>query len=540
MASPFGTVGERFANVFANMATGQKITLVVVLVVGLAGIIGIVNWAASPDWVPLFSNLPPEDAAKIVDWLTENNINYRLEQNGSRVLVPRTFQYDARIQLAEEGLPSQRSTGYEIFDKTNLGMSEFVQKVNFRRAMEGELARTIESVDQVSEARVHIVIPEQALFREQQQPTTASVALKLSSPLSDGQIAGISHLLASSVEGLGTQEITIIDLQGNVLTNLTDRDPMMAMSTTQLQLKNNVEEKLTKNVDTMLDRLLGQDKSIVRVAVDLDFTSSDVTSEVYDPDQTAVRSEEIIESNQSTENTDQVNPVDPTQAPLGQSETQTQSNTITNYEVSRTVTNTSTRGGGIKRISASVVVDGVYEQVPDGEGGTTTQYRDRTQEEMQVIQNAVQGALGFDENRGDQVSVLNMAFQAPADIMPEPSFFDWLRDNGMNILRNVLLAGAIIGLLVYVRSLVQRTGQAARETWERRLAALPTGRAAGALPGAVGSDEERLALPDIDSELPPEVVEANQLQEQITDFVNEKPEIAARLLKTWLVDTGGN
>lgn len=535
MANMFGSIGERFVAVIADMSNSQKITLLVVSIVGLVAIIVVVNWASAPDYVPLFSNLPPEDAAKIVDWLNESNIPYKLEQNGSRVLVPRVNQYDSRIQLAEEGLPTQRSTGYEIFDKTNLGMSEFVQKLNYRRALEGELSRTIESVEQVSQARVHIVIPEPALFREQQKPPTASVAMKLLSPLNDSQIAGITHLVSSAVEGLDTQDITIIDSRGNVLSNMTDRDPMMAMTTTQMQLKQNVETAMTDKVASMLDRLLGSDKSIVRVSVDLDFTRSDVTSEIYDPDQTAVRSEELVESSRQQQEQGQANPVDPTQPTQGPSDVTSESNTITNYEVSRTVTNTSSSAGGVKRLSASVIVDGVYEPMADG--GGQLQYRDRTPTEMDAIRNAVQGALGYDDNRGDLVEVLNIAFQAPADAMPQANAWEWIERNGPPILRNILLGGALIGLLFYLRTLLSRTGQAARESWERRLAALPTGRAAGQLPGAISRAEERLALPDIDSELPPEVVEANQLQQQIVDFATEKPEVAARLLKTWLVET---
>ena len=534
MANMFGTIGERFLNVFANMSNSQKLTMVIVILVGLGGIFGVVHWASSPDYVPLFSNLPPEDAGKIVDWLQENNIQYQLEQNGSRILVPKKNQYDARIQLAEEGMPSQRSTGYEIFDKTNLGMSEFVQKLNFRRALEGELSRTIETIDQISEARVHIVIPEPALFREKEKPPTASVALKLSSKLSESQVNGISHLIASSVEGLEPSNITIIDTHGNVLSNTTDDDPLMAMTTTQIQLKQSLEQNLTDKVASMLDRLLGTDKSIVRVAVDMDFTKSDVTSEIYDPDQTAVRSEEIVENTHQQQEQGQTNPADQTQAATGPSNATNESNTITNYEVSKTVTNTSNQGGSLKRISASVVVDGVYEPVAGG-GANETQYRDRTPQELDAIRNVVSGALGFDDTRGDQLSVVSMAFQEPADIITKPNAWEWLRNNGPTLFRNILLGGAIIGLLFYLRNLLQRTGQAARESWERRLAALPTGR--GALPGAIGGMEERLALPDIDSELPPEVVEANQLQEQIIDFASEKPEVAARLLKSWLVET---
>ncbi len=534
MAGLLTEVGEQFSTVFKRFTFGQKLTIILVLLIAAGGIFGIVNWASRPDFVPLFSNLPPEDAGKIVDWLSENKIPYKLEQGGGRILVPREVVYNSRIRLAEEGLPSQRAKGYEIFDETNLGMSEFVQKINFRRALEGELARTIMDLDEVDEARVHIVIPEPALFREKENPATASVVLKLRGSLNSQQVAGVSHLISSAVEGLDTENVTIIDTRGNILSDYRDREPLMALSATQIQLKESVEKSLTEKVETMLSRLLGPTKSIVRVSVDLDFTHSEVTSEQYDPELTAIRSEESIERQDNTVDQNQVNPVDPTQPPLGSTKTTTETNNITNYEVSKTITRTTSQTGGIKRISAAVMVDGVYETVTSPEGETTQEYRPRSPEEMNKITEAVRSAIGYDDRRGDQLSVINIAFQTPPPEMPPSGLMPFIGRNWQQILQNLLLAAAIIGGLFYLRILLQRSSEAARVMMERRMAALP-GRPVGALPGAVGEGGEPLALPDIDSELPPEVVEAQQLQQQIIEFVSEKPETAARLLKSWLV-----
>ncbi|MCB2198261.1 flagellar M-ring protein FliF [bacterium] len=538
MAGMFGSFGDRLGTVFANLSIGQKIVLIAVVAGGLLGLYGIVYWAGTPDYVPLFSNLPAEDAGKVVDWLDENGIEYRLEQGGSRVLVSRDSQYEARIQLAQEGLPSKRSTGFEIFDQTNLGMSEFVQKLNFRRALEGELSRTIESLDEIDQARVHIVLPEQALFREKEKEPTASVAMKLRSGLSQPQVQGITHLLASAVEGLEPNRVTIIDARGNILSNMSDRDPLMALSTTQLQLKQTVEQNLTEKVQSMLNQLLGHDKSIVRVSTDLDFTRSETMSELFDPELTAVRSEELNETTRTSEKQEAAGGADSGQSQAGTTDQANESNSVTNYEVSKTISTTTSQSGGIKRITASVIIDGAYEQVEDADGNATMEYRDRTPREMQMITEAVRGALGVNEDRGDEVSVINIAFQAPpSNLIPEDTIWTWLQRFGPDILRNLLLAAAVLGGLFYVRNLLSKSSQAAREVWERRIAALPGGKQSlAALPGAIGEGGEMLALPDIDSELPSEVIEANQLQQQIVDFAGERPEVAARLLKTWLVD----
>jgi flagellar M-ring protein FliF len=527
----------RIASVFQNLTLTQKVTVVGTTFFTLLVIVLMVRWASAPDMVPLFSNLPAEDAGKITQWLEENSIEYELEQGGSRILVPRVDQYESRIQLAQEGFPSKRSTGYEIFDETNLGMSEFVQKLNFRRALEGELSRTVTSLQEVEEARVHIVMPEAALFREKEEDPTASVTLKLRGGIEREQITGITYLIASSVEGLESDDVTIIDSRGNILSDMQSRDPMLSMSNSQLQLKQQVESNLAQKVETMLSQLLGADKSIVRVAVELDFTQSSTTSELYDPEQVAIRSEEINEVSNNTNDPQPINQVDPTQPPPATTEDMLETNNITNYEISKTLTQETRQTGGIQRISASVLIDGVYRNIENEEGVTERTYVERNVDEMQKIELAVRGALGVSENRGDEITVLNIPFEQPELYQAPTGIVVWLTDNWAMLLRNLLIGGAIIGILLYIRNLLSASSNAAKSLWERKMAALPAGPSPmAALPGAIGDGSDALALPDLDSDLSEEVVEANQLQQRLVEFVEEKPEVTARLLKTWLIE----
>ncbi|MBD3165590.1 flagellar M-ring protein FliF, partial [bacterium] len=431
-----------------------------------------------------------------------------------------------------EGIPAATHHGYEIFDDTNLGMSEFVQKLNFRRALEGELSRTITELDEVESARVHIVIPEPALFREKENPPTASVAVKLRSTLGAQQVAGIEHLIASAVEGLDRENVTIVDSQGNVLSRLQDRDPLMALTATQIELKQAVEHNLGVKVKSMLEELLGPNKAIVRVAADLDFSRSEVTKEEFDPEATAVRSEESLETVKQTTDNVQPNP-EQGQPPLEESDNITETNNITNFEVSKTTSHIVTQAGGLKRISASVMIDGTYQTVTDQDGNESTQYVGRTQEEVDQITQAVRTALGFDQQRGDEVTVINVPFHVPEVEEGPGGFVYWIQTYWYELLKNIVLGAAVIGVLIYLRNLLQKSSDAAKAMMERRLAAMPGTR--GALPGASGEGGQPLALPDIDSELPDEVLEQQQLQQRITDFVLEQPETAARLLKTWLV-----
>ncbi|MBZ0264424.1 flagellar M-ring protein FliF [bacterium] len=534
MATITEQVGSYFRSVYSQLTVAQRILVIGISLAALIGVVVLVRWASTPDMVPLFSNLPAEEAGKVADWLGQNNIEYQLEQNGSRILLKREEVYDARIKLAQEGLPSPSSTGYEIFDATNLGMSEFVQKLNFRRALEGELSRTIEIMNEVDRARVHIVIPERALFREKEKPPTASVVLELKRGITESQVSGVAHLISSAVEGLEVEHVSILDNKGNLLSNLQDSDPLMSVSSTQLQLKENVEQKLTKKIESMLANLLGSGKAIVSVSADLDFSRSEVTEELYNPDGSVVRSEEVIESTSQSSDQDVDPNADPNvQPPVASSTSQNETNTITNYEVSKTLSHRVTQTGGIERLSASVMIDGTYEKVENADGETTVQYVPRSADELQKITQAVRNALGYSEVRGDEVSIVNIPFQS--DQLEEQKA-DWLRflqDDWYSLVQKLLFGLAIIGLLMYIRRLLSKSAEATRITYRRELSQLPKPQpSAGALP----EPEESLALPDPEAEVSETAVKASRLQKQILDYVEEKPEVAAKLLRTWLTD----
>ncbi len=534
--NPFLQILEHIKSIWSRLTMTQRLVIIGVVTGAVVIMASVVHFAGRPEYVTLFSGLPEEESGKVVEYLEEQGVNYILENGGHTIKVQRQDMYKSRIQLAQEGIPSDGITGYEIFDQTNLGMSEFVQKLNFRRALEGELGRTIESLSEVDKARVHIVIPEAALFREEQEPTTASVALRLRTHIDQSQVNGIAHLVASSVQGLDVENITIIDGKGNVLSNLQSRDEVMAMTASQLQLKHTVEENLGKKVETMLDGLLGKDKAIVRVAVDLDMSRQEINSESFDPDRVAIRSEESVEVQSNTTEQRTFNPADPNLAPLGANSNSTENSVITNYEVSRTQSHTVKNGGGIHRISASVLVDGTYAVVTDADGNSVEEYRPRTTEEMQRISQAVRTALGMDETRGDELSVENIQFQMDEREFEEGGILEWLKENWYDLVRNLVLAIAVLGALFYVTNLLKRSSKAAAAMYERQLAAIPETSGRLALPEVEGVRAQRLALPDIEDDLPPEVVEANQLQQQLVDFVNEKPDVAARLIKTWLIN----
>ncbi|MBI4531858.1 MAG: flagellar M-ring protein FliF, partial [Candidatus Latescibacteria bacterium] len=243
-------------------------------------------------YVPLYTDLDPVDAAKVVETLESTNIPYQLARGGTAVLVPADRAERLRLSFAAQGLPKTGIIGYEIFDKVNLGMTDFIQKVNFRRALEGELTKTIESLEEVSSARVHIVKPEPSLFIEKEKLTTASIMLKLRSSISRltrEQIHGITYLVATSVEGLTPENITIVDDSGKMLSDKKPEDTAIGLSQQQLELQKGVESYLEKKAQTMLDEMIGQGKSIVKISAALNFKKVDSTLEQFDPERTTLR-----------------------------------------------------------------------------------------------------------------------------------------------------------------------------------------------------------------------------------------------------------
>lgn len=376
----------------------------------LAGLVVLSVQTQKPDFEVLFSNLSAEDVGGIVVKLKEQRINYKIAVGGTAILVPSKDVFDLRIQLASEGLPKGGGVGFEIFDKTTLGMTDFIQKLNLMRAVTGELTRTINSLDTVESARVHIAAPEKSVFLEEERKTTASVVLKLRGSISSGQIQGIAHLVASSIEGLAPEDVTIVDIKGNILAGGKGQNMVAQMSLNQLEFKQNLETMLENRIESMLGRVLGPEKISAKVSAEVDFKQTEQTEEIFDPDSQVARSEQRSEESDigatppggvvgATANQPggQVTQLVPPAPPKSQ-----KINETINYEINKIIRRTISPVGEIKLLSIAVMVDGTYDN--------DNKYIPRPVEEMQQYKKIVERAVGYNEDRGDKIEVLNIAF----------------------------------------------------------------------------------------------------------------------------------
>ncbi|MDW8272335.1 MAG: flagellar basal-body MS-ring/collar protein FliF [Bacteroidota bacterium] len=409
------TIAEQAKQFWQRLRPLQRFAIIGAVVAAIGIVVAVMLSSTTPPMHVLFSELDPKDAAAIVEKLKEQNIPYELADGGTTIRVPQSQVYELRLALAREGLPAGSTVGYEIFDRTNLGMSDFVQKLNHKRALEGELQKTIASFDEVQKVRVMIVLPEKALFEKDQKKPTASVLLHLKSgrSLSKLNIEGIQHLVASSVEGLSPADVTVVDQHGQILSQAPqDNSTLAGMTATQYEQQQKVESYLTSRVQSLLDGVLGPGNSVVRVSAELDFTQREQTRENYDPDGQVVRSEErITEARRSQDSLDY---------PAVNSESNA-TKVRTNYEISRTVERIVGGVGTIKRISASVLVNGTT-KIVEQDGKKVVQYTPRSQEELQKLTQIVRNAIGYDPERNDQVTVVNLPFDTAIEEPEEPPF----------------------------------------------------------------------------------------------------------------------
>ena len=292
-------ITDQILSIWRKLEINQKITLAVMTSVFLVSLLLLINWTRRTDYLLLYSNLTVEDAAVVVDKLKEKNIPYRLKGGGTTILIPESQIHEIRLQLAMEGIPRGGQVGFEIFDNTNLiGMTRFMEKINYQRALQGELARSIQSLSEITQARVHLAIPESSPFMGEEKVPTASVVLRLrpGAKLLRNQTSGIAYLVASAVEDLNPQNIAIIDEAGNMLYGAQEEGPLY-LAANQLELRKSIEQYLTSKVNSILVSVLGPNRAVVRVDAKISFDQIRKTMEYYDPKgrvvQSETRSEEI-------------------------------------------------------------------------------------------------------------------------------------------------------------------------------------------------------------------------------------------------------
>ncbi len=397
---------------FSTLPGGRKASILAAIVAAAVGIVILVYVANSTDYRVLFSNLSAEDAGNIVSKLKEKKIAYELSGSGNTILVPQEKVSELRLELAASGLPQGGGVGFEIFDSKSLGVTEFVQQLNYQRALQGELSRTINGLDEIQHSRVHIVIPKKSLFSEDQKKPTASVILKLKAGrnLRTAQIDGIVHLVASSVEGLSPADVMVVDSSGKVLSKLQDDSKLGRLSNSQIEYQRNIEKDLTNRVQTMLEKVVGEGKAVVRISADLDFRIMEKMEEKFDPESTVIRSQQRQSERSGMSGQaagGNVGGVAPGGVPVSKPEPkQEKIDEITNYEITKTVNKTVMPVGEIKKLSIAVLVDGNYVKNDKG----TEEYQARSKKEMTDLEDLVKKSAGFDAKREDQVVVTNIPF----------------------------------------------------------------------------------------------------------------------------------
>jgi len=409
-----------------SMSAAKIASLFVIVAGTIIGFLFIMTWSGQQDYQYLYSNLSPDDAGEVLSRLKEQKIPYQLTANGSSIMIPREKVYETRLEMASQGLPRGGEIGFEVFDDTKIGMTEFVQNVNYQRALQGELSRTITKFAEVESARVHIVMQQQQLFIDDEEPATASVIIKLRKGrrLGKAQVQGIVHLVSSSVSRLNPDNVTVVDSSGKLLAGRQDQDGASLLSSDQLEYQDKVERGLEVRIKSMLESALGHGKAAVRVACSFDFMQHEQTEEKYLPENSVVRSEQIsYEVKNRPENESLGVPglasfrsgAAEGTLPDPQNVSNQNQDKRTNYEIGKVVSRKVMPVGSVLRTSVAVIVDGSYDTTPPSKGSKskgTMKYVPRTETEMAKLESIVKHAISFDEAKGDVVEVVNLPFES--------------------------------------------------------------------------------------------------------------------------------
>jgi flagellar M-ring protein FliF len=449
---------ERVIETVKEFTLIKKVILGVLILVMVAGFTTMFLWANKTTFKVAYKSLSKADAAEIVFKLKESNTSYRLEGGGTTILVPEKEVYDVRLAMAKDGIPKGGGVGYEIFDKTEFGTTEFVQKINRKRAIQGELARTITAFDVVKSARVMIVLPKDSVFVEEAKRPSASILLELTGELAEENVAAIAHLVASSVQDLTPKLVTIVDTVGRILFEGKSEEEKAKieaknLADAQYKYKLRYEKNMSERIQTMLERIVGKDKAIVRVTAEMDFSKENVSEEIYDPYERGTeftrsrksRSENVKNDVGEVNTPSSVNPIippgQPTTKATGGEVVNKNADTL-NFEISKRIREQVKPMVIIKRVSVAAVVDGRYEYNAEGKGESKRVYMQRPVNEMRQFEDIVVKAMGFNENREDQVTVECFPFTSIAAMeKPGAELTGWRKiqkENGRAI-ANMLL-----------------------------------------------------------------------------------------------------
>jgi len=536
-------IGTQISEFFTGLTGGKKAAVIGTLVAMVFGIIVLFGWANQQNYVPLMTNLNPEDSASIIRTLRDKGIPFQVEQGGKAVSVPPERMLDLRLEMASMGYPQSSVVGYELFDKQALGVTSFVQKVNQKRALEGELMRTVNSIRGVSKSRVHLALPMKSAFVEDQKKSSASVIVDLEPGivLTEKQVFGIVNLVSKAVEGMDGDDVVVVDSTGKTLSK-NSGDALGQATTTQLDFQRKVETDYERRIEEMMARVVGDGRVVAKVTADVDFSQVSETATTFDQDGAAIRSVE--------KRTDVITGSRP--APGGAAGALSnqpgnlananpeikndinKNNEVTNFEVPQTIKKVVRPQGQIKKISVAVVVDGEHKTVTDKDGKTLAKVDPWSDEKLKEFRSVIASAVALDPKRGDSLEIKNLNFQA-ADfeeanrILAEREQKDYIRKLG---------AGAIFGAIVllffflvvrpFIKWLTENTIDSVDTFLPQTIEELEKMQKSSAL----GGMEE--AIPILPDKVDPEKVEGDMIKEKIVTLVDNNPHKAALILRDWL------
>ncbi len=536
---------------FGQLSNSQKLAVAGGIALALAIVIVAWLWARTPEYRLLYSNLSERDGGDIIAALSQMQMPYRIAGGGSAILVPGSEVYEARLKLATQGLPKGGAVGFELMDSQKFGVSQFMEQLNYQRALAGELSRTIQSMAPVQSARVHVAVPRPSVFVREQQKPSASVLVNIhpGRTLDAAQVGAIAHLVASSVPELPARNVTVVDQSGKLLSAKSD-GPASGLDSSQLEYVHAVEQSYTRRIQDILEPIVGPGNVRAQVTASLDFSQSEQTSESYKPNATpqdsSIRSQQTVETISTQPSTPAGVPgalsnqppgaasaplIAPGPQPVAQTNAPPPANThkenTVNFEIDKTIRHTKGEVGAIKKLSVAVVVN--YRMLKDQKKPTS---KALTEQELGQINNLVREAMGYNKERGDTVNVVNAPFSGEnlvEDTSPWQSWLDrWLMPDGVMQLTKYLgltliLAYAWFGLLRpalrdLTRSDSRRQGQVEPAMAEQGMG--DGTRAASAQAGAV---LDRSAEDPFAAELI-----------AVKELAKIEPKVVAGILKDWL------
>jgi flagellar M-ring protein FliF len=550
----FSRITEQITQFYTTLSPSKKIALVLTGLGLLTALVVILLWTGGKSYQLLAQNLASEDATAIMRMLRQKKIPFKVEEDGKSIYVPPEAIYDLRLELATQGMTQANIVGYEVFDKQSFGTTSFVQKINQKRALEGELTRTINEIRGVKRTRVHLALPATSTFKEDQKKATASVIIDMEPglQLNEKQIQGIQRLVANAIEGMDFNDVTITDSTGKILSK-NSLDPLAAKTATLMEVQQKIESEYEKKIEEILSRVVGEGKVIAKVGVDLDFTQSIETQTQYDQEGAAIKAEQketmVADGSRpvpggvpgAVSNTPGPAPASAVGVPAITSNNQRAFETK-NYNVPEKIIRSTKAPYSIKRLTVAVLVDGIYKK--DAAQGTasdrsiaSTAYTPWPEDKLQEFKTLVASALALDPKRGDIVEVKNMQFRHEDVLDAEAQIAAFEKKKLVSNLIQYALIGLIIGFFFFfvvrpfVKWLTDNTVDSVESFLPKTVEELEKMQA-GELGQEISELEE--AIPVIVDKVDPEKVEGEMIKEKVVTLIENNPQKAALILHEWI------